>query len=474
MLWCAAAVLGVLLPGEPKSPGDKIPVLIVTGANNHDWQYTSESFKTALEDSGRFLVEVTTEPGKTLADAGALRKYAAFLLDYNGPRWGDEAERCFLAAARSGTGVAVFHAANNAFPGWREYEELVGLCWREGTGHGAFHEFDVKILDRSHPITRALSDFKAHPDELYHRLVHMHGARFEVIASAFSTADSGGSGRDEPMMTVRQFGVGRVFHTPLGHVWPGVEDTRRSHQDPQFRTLVVRALEWVASGRVSGDPPPANQLTEEERGAGFRSLFDGVSNRGWRGFRSGAFPGNGWVVEDGALRCIGGKGGGDIITSDRFEDFELSIEWKVAKGSNSGIIYRVSEEEETTWLTGPEYQVLDDGAEAADSSTSAGALYALYGPAGKTLKPVGEYNLARIVVEGDHVEHWLNGVKVVDVTMHGEDWKERVKNSKFGEMPRFGTVKSGHIALQDHGNDVWYRNIRLRVIKPKVELSTSR
>ena len=116
-------------------------------------------------------------------------------------------------------GVAVVHAANNAFDGWVEYEKLVALCWREGTSHGKFHAFDVTITDRDHPITRGFPTSARTPDELYHGLVPMHGVETRVLATAFSSEESGGSGADEPVITVHQYGQGRVFHTPLGHVW---------------------------------------------------------------------------------------------------------------------------------------------------------------------------------------------------------------------------------------------------------------
>ena len=190
---------------------EPIPVLIVSGANNHWFEWTTPSLKEMLEESGKFSVDVTNEPATTLADAEAIAPYRAFVLDYNGPRWGEAAESGFLAAVRAGTGVTVVHAANNAFEGWREYEELVALCWREGTAHGRFHPFDVRITDRDHPITRNLAPLVAHPDELYHDLVHMHGTDFRVLAVAHSTQESGGTGEDEPMIVVKNFGEGRRF-----------------------------------------------------------------------------------------------------------------------------------------------------------------------------------------------------------------------------------------------------------------------
>ena len=217
-----ACALALPAPQQPQ----KIPVLIVSGANNHDWEFTSPSLERMLEASGLFDATITYEPAVTLADAAELAKYEAIVLDYNGPRWGEPAESNFLAAVRGGTGVSVIHAANNAFPGWTEYETLVGLLWREGTGHGRFHAFDVTVFDREHPITRGLFDLRGHPDELYHGLWAAPASDHRVLASAWSSIESGGTGRAEPMLTVGSYGAGRVFHTPLGHVWKGDEASR--------------------------------------------------------------------------------------------------------------------------------------------------------------------------------------------------------------------------------------------------------
>jgi len=441
-----------LLGGDEPPP---IPALIISGANNHDWKWTTPSLRSILEESGRFVVDITEKPAATLADAAAIAKYRVFVLDYNGPRWGEPAESNFLAAVEGGTGVSIIHAANNAFPGWEPYECMVADLWREGTGHGRFHRFDVKIVDRDHPITRDLPTLLSHPDELYHRLVHMHDAPRRILATAYSDPATGGTGNDEPMVMVKEYGKGRIFHTPLGHVWTGQEATRASHLDPQFRRLMVRGTEWAATGEVT--PEPVNRLTRTEEAQGWQLLFDGVSGAGWRGYRKAAFPEKGWVVEDGALHVQEGGGGGDLV-----------LEWKVAPGANSGIMYLVNESDEYPWRTGPEYQVLDDERhpDGRNPLTSAGSLYALYAPEDPVLRPVGEYNEARIRIQGGRVQHYLNGFKVVDCQLGSDDWNARVEASKFQDMPGFGRSVEGHLCLQDHGDDVWYRNIRVRVLAP--------
>lgn len=204
-----------------------------------------------------------------------------------------------------------------------------------------------------------------------------------------------------------------------------------------------------------------NTLTKAEAQAGWKLLFDGETAEGWRGFRSEDFP-DGWQVQQGSI--VRAAGGGDIITEEQFTNFELRLEWKISEGGNSGIFFRVDELHDHVWQTGAEMQVLDDERHADGKSpfTSAGANYALHRPQISTVLPAGEWNHVRLLVDGDHVEHWLNGVKIVDYTLWGDEWNDLVANSKFSGMPDYGRNKSGHIALQDHGDLVWFRNIKIR------------
>jgi len=338
-----AALVGTcgLAAGE-----DRIPVLLLTGENNHNWRYTSRMFEDTLEATGRFEVDVRDDAAAALEDWEGLTGYRVVVLDYNGPRWGEAAEANFVkAVTENALGVVVIHAANNAFPGWAPYERMVGLLWRQGTGHGRFHEFDVVWTDEDHPIA-GMGALVAHPDELYHELKNPQGASFEVIAEARSSTESGGTGKDEPMAIVREFGEGRVFHTPLGHVWTNVEETKASISDPQFKVLLARGTEWAATGSCTiesaEDVREHNVLTSEERDAGWALLFDGETLTGMRGFRQEGFPSSGWRIEEGTLATEGG--GPDVITTSTYEDFEFSCEWKVSPGGNSGIIYLVTED----------------------------------------------------------------------------------------------------------------------------------
>jgi hypothetical protein len=204
-------------------------------------------------------------------------------------------------------------------------------------------------------------------------------------------------------------------------------------------------------------------LTAEDQAAGWRSLFDGKTTTGWRGYRRADMP-SGWQVIDGALTRV--ADGGDIVTVDQFQNFELALEWKVAPGGNSGIFYRVTETGEASYHSGPEMQVLDDAGhrDGASRLTSAGSLYGIYAAPAGVVKPAGEWNAVRLVVNGQHVEHWLNGVKVVDYELGSPDWEKRVGEAKFKEWPEYGRAKRGHIALQDHGDWVAYRNIKIKVL----------
>ena len=233
--------------------------------------------------------------------------------------------------------------------------------------------------------------------------------------------------------------------------------------------VLLPFLLFSAAGRAAEDPAP-NTLSEKEKADGWKLLFDGKSTKGWHRYK-GKKVGDRWKVVDGTLSLVhkDGKDGGDIVTDDTFDSFELSIEWKVTPGANSGIMYRVEESEDSPGFTGPEYQILDNAKhpDGRKKETSAASCYGLYAPSEDVTTPVGEWNLARIVVKGDHVEHWLNGKKVVEYEFGSDDWNKRVAASKFKEFKKFGLVKKGEIDLQDHGDDVSYRNIKIRTLAAK-------
>lgn len=219
---------------------------------------------------------------------------------------------------------------------------------------------------------------------------------------------------------------------------------------------------------VRGEPGSAviaNTLTAEERAAGWKLLFDGRSTQGWRNFNKRGLDRR-WRVQEDSLMLFA-KGGGDIVSEQQFENFELSYEWKIAPGGNSGVFFGVQEGKyDTPWRTGPEMQVLDDDAhpDGRLPSHRAGANYDLHIPKYSATKPVGSFNAARLVVNRGHVEHWLNGRKVVEYDIGSDDWKKRLAASKFASLPDYARITRGHLAIQDHGDQVWYRNIKIRTL----------
>jgi len=223
---------------------------------------------------------------------------------------------------------------------------------------------------------------------------------------------------------------------------------------------VITPATSTAHGQNAPDNLP-NRLTSAEQKEGWQLLFDGRSAKGWRGFKQ-ELPPKGWVVQDGAL--VRAAGGADLVTVKSYRNFELALEWKISSGGNSGIMYRVTEEGEATYQTGPEMQVLDDARhpDGANRLTSAGACYGLYPSPAGVVHPAGEWNRARIVVNGNHVEHWLNDVKVVEYELLSPDWEAKVAASKFAQWKGYGRAPAGYIALQDHGDWVEYRSIKIR------------
>jgi 3-keto-disaccharide hydrolase len=217
-------------------------------------------------------------------------------------------------------------------------------------------------------------------------------------------------------------------------------------------------------------PPPApaamrhNILSSTEKREGWQLLFDGSSLDGWRRY-DGEPMTDGWAAEDGTLTHT--SGGRDIITEASYTDFELVIEWMVEPGGNSGVFYRAALGEEHVYHSAPEMQVLDDAGHRDGRSplTSAGSNYGLYPAPRGIVRGAGEWNSSRIVVRGNAVEHWLNDRQIVEYEFGSAGWSELVANSKFNEWPAYGQAKTGHIGLQDHGNRVWYRNIKIRELR---------
>ena len=229
---------------------------------------------------------------------------------------------------------------------------------------------------------------------------------------------------------------------------------------PLKKFLSALAL-GLALGTQAAAPTP-NTLTPEEKAEGWRLLFDGKSTEGWRSFRGNAFPTLGWAIEDGCIRHLPKGQGGDIITTESYQEFELRWQWKVAQGANSGVKYFILEERGQA--IGHEYQMIDDERHS-DAKTGplhqTGAFYDVLPPTQRAMRPAGEWNESRIVVGATTIEHWLNGKRVLKYKLGSPEVVAGIARSKFKNVEGFGKSVPGHILLQDHGDEVWFRDIRI-------------
>lgn len=231
-------------------------------------------------------------------------------------------------------------------------------------------------------------------------------------------------------------------------------------------------LSWLAASLLvsCGDTKKAtntNEMTTTSADPGYTSLFDGQTLAGWRTYQNK--PADSWTVKDGALYCKGSTTDksdlrADLITTNQYENFDLSFDWKISPQGNSGVMYMVNEEFPAAYLSGPEYQLIDDVnfPSKLEDWQKTGANYAMDAAPTAQPKPVGEWNHTRIVVNKGHVEHWLNGTKVVDYQLWTDEWKQKKATGKWKDTPSYGLSKKGHIALQDHGSEAWFKNIKIK------------
>ena len=183
----------------------------------------------------------------------------------------------------------------------------------------------------------------------------------------------------------------------------------------------------------------------------------------WRAYRDADFPHEGWRVQGDTLRALAQGPRIDLISRQRFADFDLSFEWRLPPGGNSGLLYRVEETLDAAWQSGPELQLLDNGGhpDGRVPETSCGALYGVYAPDSRLNCPAGLFNIARVSLRGSRVEHWLNGARVLACDLSSEDFHRRIAGSKFADFPKFACAREGHLVLQHHGTDAWFRDIRV-------------
>lgn len=224
--------------------------------------------------------------------------------------------------------------------------------------------------------------------------------------------------------------------------------------------LTIVASVIISASTRAADPKP-NQLTAAEKAAGWRLLFNGTSLDGWRGFKQPGPPATGWEIKQGVLTCVKGGKGGDLITTDQFDDFELAWEWSMPAKSNNGIKYFITESRASA--VGHEYQMIDDDLVHGDARSSTGAFYLVVAPdENKRVKPFGEWNHSRVLVQGNHVEHWLNGAKVLAYELGSPAVLAQVAKTKFKNVAGFGTKLRGHLMLTYHNDECRFRNVKVR------------
>lgn len=226
----------------------------------------------------------------------------------------------------------------------------------------------------------------------------------------------------------------------------------------------VVTTSFISEGNAGWFAGKDNTISPQEKKEGWRLLFDGTSTKGWRNYQNK--PSDGWMVANGELSCKleGVSKRADLITADKYDNFELSIDWKVAPGANGGIVYRANEKHGSSYESGPEYQLIDDNGykEKLEDWQKSGADYNMHPPAKLVSKPAGQYNNTKIIVNKAHVEHWLNGEKVADFEMWTPEWEALKAKSKFKDKADWAMAKSGYIALQDHGGGLTFKNIKIK------------
>lgn len=223
---------------------------------------------------------------------------------------------------------------------------------------------------------------------------------------------------------------------------------------------LVLSLGWQTA-RSDGPLTPPNTLTEQEKKDGWKLLFDGKTLNGWRVYKGK--DSKGWVVKEESIH-LEKPGSGDLITEEKFANFEFAIDWRFETGNNSGIIYRVAETGGPSWATGPEMQVMYHNPKDKLGKTSGGSLYDMFAPTANPFKGKDSWTTFKIVARGKHLEHWVNGVKVVETDIGSAAWNEALDKSKWKKYSQFASQPTGHIGLQDHGGKIYFRNVKIRLL----------
>jgi type 1 glutamine amidotransferase len=459
-LFVGLLALSLLVQGHRSiAEATQIRVLYLThsAAFPHPVLPHSEAVLTRLAAKlHRFDLTVSRDASVLTSDV--LSQYAAVVFFTTGELPMNTGQRAaLLSYVRAGGGFVGVHSATDTFYEWPEYRDLIGGYF---DGHPWHQEVMVRVEDGTHPATQHLDDGFRIRDEIYQHREWSRDAVDVLLSLDVSSVDMAAAGikrgdRDFALAWTRQEGAGRVFYTALGHrseVW----------DDLRFQRHLLGGIGLAAgTGASLTNDLAQNTLTAEEAAAGWELLFDGESFAAWRGYNRVDRP-DGWRAVDGALTRA--DRGGDLITIEQFDDFELKFDWKVQQGGNSGIMFRVAETDGPPWHTGPEFQVLHNAGhrDGAAAITSAGSNYAVHAPVRDVTRAIGTWNTARLLVNGTHVEHWMNGVKLLEYEIGSPDWERGVQASKFADISGYGREAHGHLAIQDHGDPVAFRNIKVR------------
>ncbi|MCC6511306.1 MAG: DUF1080 domain-containing protein [Pirellulaceae bacterium] len=492
-LVCLGLITSVLAPTPAAAQSARLKALVVDGQNNHDWKKTTPLIKATLEGCGRFTVSVATTPAKSEDMASFQPKFSDYdvvVSNYNGAPWSESTMTAFADYVRNGGGFVSVHAADNSFPQWADYNRMIGVGgwggrneksgpyvrWRDGKftrdtepgrggSHGKRHPFEVVVRDAKHPITAGLpSHWMQAEDELYAQL-RGPAESMQVLATAMSSRESGGTGEHEPILMAIQFGKGRVFHTTLGH-------DVKAMSGVAFQVTLQRGAEWVATGSVTLPAVPAEELTKDTpamrdplklvstsvnfdsmpdtSASGWQSLFDGQQLKGWSQKNGTAT----YKVEEKCVvgRTSEGSPNSFLCTEKNYSDFELAFEVKVDDALNSGVQIRSRSTEEFNKgrVHGPQVEIETGGTAGYVYSEGTGRGWISKQQPKTEVFKKGQWNTYVIRASGARIQTWVNGQKIEDL----------VDEESF---------RTGFIGLQVHGipkdkgpYEVRWREIKIR------------
>ena len=442
MMW-----MGLL---ETPSTSQTLPrVLYVThsaGFAHAVLPFSEEVLLTLGHSDNTFRVDITRDA--TILTSDVLSRYDVVVFYTTGELpLNPQQQKDFLAFIRSGGGFVGIHSASDTFYDWAAYGELLGGYF---DNHPWRQDVTVKVESPDHPVTKHLGGGFQISDEIYQFKSWTRENVNVLLSLDISSVDIDSplvrrTDNDFALAWTKPYGAGRVFYTALGHeeaVW----------RDDRFQQLVANGILWAAG-------TPKDRATGHE----WQPLFNGQTTQGWRGYNRDTIP-DGWQAINGTLTRV--SQAGDILTTAKYENFELSFEWRLESGGNSGVFFRVSEEGAVIWHSGPEFQLLHNAGhrDGNDPITSAGSNYAVNPPVADVTRPIGTWNTSRLIVNQGQVEHWMNGFHLLSYEINSPDWQERVNASKFVDLPLYGRTPLGHIGIQDHGDPVSFRNVMIRTI----------